>query len=287
VKPADDINRLFENAGLSTNPDAHERVFADVLQAQQQTIAELPARPERWRAVMRHPITKYAVAAVLAATALVGLSLFRSTGGITWAIEQSIEASSKYRAVIIEGSAAECMFREGAGMEPRSFKMWAVANESQTAIQKSRHDLNGIPILITDGEKTWRYYPGVNTVYIENRAYVTSECWSGSRFLELLKSLHESGLLTRYEATSDKDPATGKPRIVLRCAWEDKRYNGPRSVRFEFDAETDLLTGFEQWENANWEGPATLVAEKITYCESLPDELFEFQVPPGATVIQK
>ena len=44
MKPAEDIKRLFQNAGLSTNPDIHERVFADVLQAQQQTMAESPAR---------------------------------------------------------------------------------------------------------------------------------------------------------------------------------------------------------------------------------------------------
>jgi len=41
---------------------------------------------------------------------------------------------------------------------------------------------------------------------------------------------------------------------------------------------------FQQWENAVWEGPATLVGDKITFYESLPDDLFEFQIPPGATV---
>ena len=142
-------------------------------------------------------------------------------------------------------------------------------------------------VLTTNGKKTWWYYPGTNTVRVENRAYVASECWFGSRFLEQLKAFHESGVLTRYETTSDKDPGTGKPRIVLRCAWEDKRYNGPRSMQFEFDAETDLLTGVRQWENSNWEGPATLVGEKITYSERLPDELFEFEIPPGATVVKR
>ena len=284
MKPADDIRRVFQNAGLSTNPSVHERVFADVLQARQQAIAESPARPERWRLVMRNPLTKYAIAAALLLTALVGFSLFHGTGGVTWAIEQSIQTLGKYRAVIVEGSAAECIFREGGGMEPRSFKAWAVANEDQTAVQKARHEVNGIPILTTNGEKTWWYFPATNTVRVENRAYVASELWVGSRFLEQLKAFRDSGVLTRYETTLGKDPGTGKPRIVLRCAWEDKRYNGPRSMRLEFDTETNLLTGIRQWENSNWEGPATLVGEKITYCESLPDELFEFQTPPGATV---
>lgn len=256
-----------------------------VVQAQQRTEAESPALPERWRLVMRNPLTKYAIAAAIVLAALVGFNLFHGTGGVTWAIEQSIEALGKYRAVVVEGSAAECMFRKGGGMAPRSFKAWAVANEDQTAVKKARHDLNGMPVLTTNGEKTWWYDPATNTVRVENRAYVASELWVGSRFLEQLKAFHNSGVLTRYETILGKDPATGKSRIVLRCAWEDKRYNGPRSMRFEFDGETNLLTSLRQWENSNWEGPATLVGEKITYCESLPDDLFEFPIPPGATVV--
>ena len=284
MKSADDMKKFFQSAGLRTHPDVHERVFEDVLRAHEREMANPPAQPEIGKWIMRHPIVRYGVAAVLVLAAVVGFSLFHGTGGVTWAIEQSIEALDKYRAIIVEGSAAECMFREGGGMEPRSFKAWAVANEDQTAVKKARHEVNGIPILTTNGQKTWWYYPGTNTVRVENRAYVTSELWVGSRFLEQLKAFHDSGVLTRYETISDKDPGTGKPRIALRCAWEDKRYNGPRSMRFEFDAETNLLTGIRQWENSNWEGPATLAGEKITYFESLPDELFEFQIPPGATV---
>ena len=50
--------------------------------------------------------------------------------------------------------------------------------------------------------------------------------------------------------------------------------------------ESNLLVGLKQWENANWEGPPALVAEKCTYYENLPDELFEFEIPEGATVIE-
>jgi outer membrane lipoprotein-sorting protein len=58
-------------------------------------------------------------------------------------------------------------------------------------------------------------------------------------------------------------------------------------MRIEFDVESKLLVSFKQWENANWEGPATLVVEKITYYENLPDDLFEFEIPEGATVIEE
>ncbi|MGB2809239.1 MAG: hypothetical protein WBC22_15965 [Sedimentisphaerales bacterium] len=43
----------------------------------------------------------------------------------------------------------------------------------------------------------------------------------------------------------------------------------------------------ERMENIDCEGQATLVGEKITYYQNLPDDLFEFEVPEGAMVIEE
>jgi outer membrane lipoprotein-sorting protein len=283
MKPAEDIKRLFQNAGLSTNPGIHERVFSDVLQAQQQTTIESPAPPERWRYIMRHPITKYAIAAGIVLAAVVGFTLFHRTGNVAWAIEQSIQALAQYRAVLVEGSDTQRTWREDGSLEPRPTKSWAVANADQTMVEKYRHEVNGVAVLVTNGRRTWRYDPQTNTVRIENRPYVASECWLGP-LLEQLKKGRDDGILTEWRETTGRDPATGRPRLFLACAWQDRRWNGPRSVRLEFDPQTKLPVRFQQWENAVWEGPATLTGDTITFYESLPDDLFEFQVPPGATV---
>jgi outer membrane lipoprotein-sorting protein len=227
------------------------------------------------------------VAAVLVLTALIGFTLFRHTGNIAWAIEQSIEALGKYRAVSTEGSACEALWTEGGSLALRPDRTWAVANADQTAVQKFRDEMDGVTVLATDGHKTWRYDPKANRVTIENRPYVASECWVGSGFLAQLKKGRDIGFFTQWEETSAKDPATGKPRVVLKVAWLEARYNGPRSVRLEFDPETKLLVSMRQWENARWEDPASLVVGKITYYESLPDDLFQLQIPPGATVIER
>ena len=50
---------------------------------------------------------------------------------------------------------------------------------------------------------------------------------------------------------------------------------------------SQLLVGFKQWGHANWEGPATLIGEKTTYCENLPDGLSEFEIPEGTMVIEE
>ncbi len=281
---ADDIKRLFRNAELRTHPDTHEKVFQDVLGARQQAIADAPARPERWRIAMREPIVKYAVAAAFILAAMVGVSMFLRTGHSAWAIEESIEALDKYRAIYLEGFISD--FDEQGAPQQRSLKSWDMADEEQRKVEKERIEIDGVAVLVVNGRTTWRYDPRTNTV-IKNRPYGTPECWCGSRFLEQLREYHDSGMLTSYEVTYGKDPTTGRQKVFLSCAWLDERYNGPRSLWLEFDGQSKLLTGLKQWENARWEGPARLVGEKVTYYESLPDDLFEFQIPEGATVIEE
>jgi outer membrane lipoprotein-sorting protein len=306
MNSADKIKRFFKNAELGINSDADEKVFNDVL-AQQKKIEKLspcflarrPAlrRETRgqakarggdsiWRITMKSPITKIAVATLLIIACLMGVFMFNQTSGVAWAIEQSIEAASQYKAILIEGFDTERTWRKDGSLEQRPYKSWAVANGGQTMIERYRHEVDGVPIITTNGQKTWRYDPNTNTVHIENRPYIASECWCGSQLLEQLKGFHDSGVIIHWEVTYDKDPATGKQRAHLRIAWLDERYNGPRSLLIEFDMESKLPVSFKQWENPNWEGQATLVGEKIKYYENLPDGLFEFEIPEGATVIE-
>jgi outer membrane lipoprotein-sorting protein len=248
-------------------------------------MAGQPRRIRIWRIIMKSQITKFAAAAVIVLAVVLSVTILNNSTSTVWAIEQSIEAVSQYKAVIVEGLDTEHTWREGGSLEQKPFKAWAVANEDQTMVEKYRHELNGVPFIITNGQKTWRYDLETNTVRIEDRPYVASECWCGSRFLEQIKSF--LGEVIPWEVTYGKDPATGKQRAFLKIALLDKRYNGPRSMWFEFDVESKLIVSLKQWENANWEGPATLVVEKITYYENLSDDLFEFKIPEGATVVEE
>lgn len=236
---------------------------------------------------MKTKIARLATAATIILAVVLSVTILNHSASPVWAIEQSIEAMDQYKAVFIEGLQSERTWRENGSLELRSYRSWAVANEDQTMIEKYRTEVEGFLILTTNGRKTWRYDPNTNTVRVENRPYVASECWCGSGFLEQLKNFHNSGVITSWEETYGKDPATGKQRAFLTIAWLDKRYNGPRSLWLEFDMENKLLVSLKQWENADCEGPATMIGEKITYYENLPDDLFELEIPEGATVIEE
>jgi hypothetical protein len=286
MKSADKIKQYFKKAELGINQDADEQVFADVLRARQKTTENEPAVPVNlWRIIMKSPLTKLAVAAVLLIACVTGVFIFNRTSGVAWAIEQSIEALSKYNAVLIEGSES-FLDEDGKLQQMRTGKTWWVADEDQTRVIKERNDIDGVTVLIANAQETWRYDPQTNTV-IKNRPYGLPEGWIGSRMLEQLQSFHDLGIITQWDITYGKDPVTRKQRAFLTVAWIDKRYNGPRSMWFEFDVQSKLVVSLKQWENANWEGPPRAVSEKITYYDNLPDELFEFEIPEGATVIEE
>jgi len=80
MKRADDIERVFQRAGLGIDPDADERMFADMIQARRQTTQNPMTVFDRGRTIMRSPLTKVAVAAVVMIACLIGLSLWRTTG---------------------------------------------------------------------------------------------------------------------------------------------------------------------------------------------------------------
>jgi outer membrane lipoprotein-sorting protein len=278
----DDIR--FDDVPSSVHRDELERNILAVLTApSRQTGQSLRI----WRTLMKTKITKFATAAVITVTLILSIVIFNQYAAPTWAIEQSIKALDTFRAVSIEGWESERTWIENGSLELRPFKSWAVANEDQTMVEKYRTEVEDYLTLTTNGQKTWRYDPNTHTVRIENRPYNAGDYWCGSRFLQQLKKGHDSGFLIRWEVTYGKDTITSRPRIILKIAWLDERYNGPRSMWIEFDVESKLLVSFKQWENSNWDGPATLIAEKITYYKNLPDELFEFKVPEGATVVEK
>jgi outer membrane lipoprotein-sorting protein len=294
MKYPDSIENVIKNfcaskrSAVKTTTELDRRIIDASLLAQEKLKQTQSAsiEPNIWRIIMKSQVTKLTAAAVIIVAVVLLVTILNNSTSTEWAIEQSIEAVSKYKAIVIEGFDSERTWIEGGSLGLRPFKSWNIANEDQTMVEKYRHEVDGVPTLITDGQKTWRYDLETNTVRIEDHPYIASECWCGSQFLEQIKS-YLGTLIHDWEVTYGKDPATGKQRAFLKIAWLEKRYNGPRSMWFEFDMESKLLVSFKQWENANWEGSATLVGEKITYYENLPDELFEFEIPEGATVIEE
>ena len=96
MKPADNINEFFNNAGMNTNPEMDEAVLNKILTAHEKA-KSAPPEPNLRRTIMKNPITKFAAAAVILIAITLGLFEFIGTGstsGVVWAeVAQKVEAS--------------------------------------------------------------------------------------------------------------------------------------------------------------------------------------------------
>jgi outer membrane lipoprotein-sorting protein len=98
MNSADEIKRLFKEAELSVNSDADEKVFEDIQIARQKSEVNMPAAPVSiGRILMKSPIIKIAVAAVITIACLTGVFMFNRTSGVALAdVLNQIEQISVY-----------------------------------------------------------------------------------------------------------------------------------------------------------------------------------------------
>jgi len=82
MQPAGRIKRLFARSGVTVSTRVDDRIIDDALNAlnESEKTKSLPARPEIWRTIMKSPITRFAVAAVVLIAGGIGLYLWRTTG---------------------------------------------------------------------------------------------------------------------------------------------------------------------------------------------------------------
>lgn len=85
MQPADDIRQLFEKARLGIRPERDERVFEDMLQAQEEAKSTLGPPPraaapqEKWRIIMKSPLSKLAVAAAIIVAGVIASFMWTGT----------------------------------------------------------------------------------------------------------------------------------------------------------------------------------------------------------------
>jgi hypothetical protein len=93
MRSSDDIKKYFKNAALSTNPDTDEQVLKQMLSVSKKTTTNNSAiKLNKWRIIMKKPISKMAVAAVLVIAAALSIVFVGTAATPAYALEQTIKA---------------------------------------------------------------------------------------------------------------------------------------------------------------------------------------------------
>ena len=86
MSSADKLKRFFKRAELHINSECDEKIFQDVLNAQQKTIKSRPVQPVNiGRIFMKSTLIKFAAAAIVIIACMAGFTMFKQTSSIALA----------------------------------------------------------------------------------------------------------------------------------------------------------------------------------------------------------
>jgi hypothetical protein len=121
MKSVDDVKTFFKNATINTNPAGDKAVLADALSAAGLASGQRPVRggSRIWRATMRNPITKLAIAAAVIAAVAIG---FYTIGGSKPAFAEVVRpiltAQTATFTLVLQVPDAPAQTWEGEFMDP-------------------------------------------------------------------------------------------------------------------------------------------------------------------------
>ncbi len=274
MRQTDDISRLIRQLRVPASAELDERIHNAIHQAERTaSVASHSNEPSLWALllmIMKHKTIRYTLGGALGLAVLAALVLNHSTTS-AWAIEQTIEALEKYKAVRMTGATT-------AGGAAAPAEVWARADATGARSGECLARSDSFTAWVKDN-KTYVYDHAHSTVTVEPAVTMGLSPWLGPKFLTTLSKLPD------YKAVEGDDPATGQKRILVTASLESA--TGPQSFLIEFDATTKLPISMTHWLNLDRRGPPDFSFDQIVYFEDLPDSAFQFEPPAGVSFVEK
>ncbi len=235
---------------------------------------------------MKSKITKLAAAAVIIVAVVLTVTILDRTVTPTWAIDDTVKALSQFNGIYLSGvfgvpiekisRGEDLVLRDGENM-PVEF--WMQANEERTRSENYRIEAGDGTVWSVYNSKTYKYDPMSNTVQVRSGRGIEMSIWPcGDDYLTKAQEFMQD-----WQVMYGKDAVTGRD-----CAFIT--FSNPsqgQSWWLEIDLETNLPVRAKGWHNTRREGTPSMNFQRIIFFEKLPDDIFEFEIPEGATVIEE
>lgn len=279
----ENIEQILKELGnKSTPPDVHK--IAENL-SDEFTNSLKSTRHILWRNIMNYKLTKLTAAACVIFAIVFGVTVLDKSVTPAWGIEQTVEAMEQFQTLVISGD-------DYWGSESIPFKFWIKFSEDDKYSFDMRYESEN-QIIVIRGIKAWAYWHDENTVKVYENIkdskgmmrdiqfwYKIAQLnpWFTGKMLSTLKLFADD-----WQETYGKDEQTGEDCVYVTCSYK------PLSCSFDFvcNRESKLITEGKYWRNVDRRGPPVCHASSFTYNEEISDEVFEFEFPEGATVIDR
>jgi|GEM_PF-1639035 len=245
-----------------------DRLERDLLRA---LTKRTPRQIKIWRAIMKTRMTKLATAAAVITMAVLGIIFLEKSATPAYGIMQTIEAMKNITTVHIFGR----------DWEDRQIEMWVKVNPDTALVEYCYLDeLDAGKLTVSTPNNTCHYDRVSNTVRIEDGPAVSSIFRLG-QFIEDMSELTKAlnGVISHYEAY---DPDIQQDVIVLQMI------SAQLDLKARIDPETKLPMSVNVIRGQKPGSYEILKhADQIYYGEFLPEGLFDFEIPEGATVVEE
>lgn len=274
MERTDDLSQVIRRLRVPPSPELDARVHAAIQQAERSAPLIPPSHEPSLLVLLTLIMKKKSIRCTLGTAlglGLIAVLLLNHSSTTAWAMEQTIAALQKYKALHIVGYTA-------SGGSAGPLEVWARANASATCSEACLARMGNVTVWV-EGKKTYAYEPGSNKVWVEPGITAGLNPWFGPKFMSTLVRMKD------YQAHEGTDAATGQKRVLVTGSLPTAL--GPQSFLIEFDAQSKLPISMKGWRNSNRHGTPEFVFDKIVYFEDLPDGTFRFAPPPGAQFVDK
>ena len=277
------LRKAFQQSAEQAGPAGmDERILSDASTSMREAVAahRKAHRFFQWRRIMSTRAAKLTTAAAVLAAAFV-IMTWGGSGSTAWSFEQTIEAIKQLKTLHIKGMT-------DYWSQPLEFDCWIRCPDGQSRSGAMRFESERVIMVarMRDG-MAYFYWPREKLVLITTQGreiedlkfwYQAAQLspWLTGKIVETLRLFTDD-----WKQTVVTDPVTGKEQVHVTCSYRPSN----TSIWFVVDTQTKLIERGKMWMNLQQKGEPQFDGRSVVYNQDTPDSLFEFEIPPGATVV--
>ena len=269
MRPSENIEKLIKKLRYKTSAETNDKVIGNVLQAldkQQKQKAGVMA-PDIWSIIMKTKATKLGVAAVIIACIVLSIPFMEKTVTPAYSVEQTLQAMQGLRT----------MYMACKDWNDDEFEMWIELNPETGIPEYCRAYWPKIKVLnISRPDTSYQYSELNNQVQINSGQLYQMNIAPAKVFEQLLLASQENpDSVTIFH---ERDRQSGKSLIVVITQSHNQSY------KIYIDPDTKLPVRVQGLESRLL-GSVIRDIDRIEFNVELPEGVFDFEIPEGASII--
>jgi len=269
MRPSDNIEKSIKKLRYKTDAEVHERVLGNVMQAldNQQKQKAVAAAPALWRIIMKSPIIKLSTAVVVIACIALVIPFTERIVTPAYSFEQTLQAMQDLRT----------MYMVCKDWNDDEFEIWIKLDPNTGKPEYCRAYWPKSKVLnISRPDTSYQYNERGNQVQINSGKLYQMDLAPAKVFEQLQQASRENPdsvvIFHEYDGRSDKS--------VIVVIWR-----GPtQSFKIYIDPDTKLPVRMQGLESKQL-GSVIKDIKNIEFNVNLPEDIFDFEIPEGASII--